>query len=80
LQSSLDNNNIQIYLIAVEVVLQFILKAAQSEAVLDSLPSLIQSVALRTTDTNTRVRKRSVEAINQVWDISLNKKATQTSA
>ena len=36
---------------------------------------------MHTTDTNTRVRKRSVEVINQVWDISpLNRKASQTSS
>lgn len=37
-------------------------------------------MAQKTTDTNTRVRKRSVEVINQVWDIQLNKKANQTSS
>lgn len=41
LQSSLDENNIQIYLIAVEVVLSFILKVPSSEAVYDALPSLL---------------------------------------
>lgn len=78
LQASLDENNIQIYLIAVEVVLSFLLKVTGSEAVLDSFTSLVQSVVLRTTDTNTRVRKRSVEVIVQVWDLTLNKKATLT--
>ncbi len=78
LQASLDENNIQIYLIAVEVVLSFLLKVTGSEAVLDSFTSLMQSVVLRTTDTNTRVRKRSVEVIVQVWDLTLNKKATLT--
>lgn len=43
---------------------------------MDALPSLLQSVACRTTDTNTRIRKRSVEVIFQVWDIQLNKKST----
>ena len=47
---------------------------------LDALPQLLQSVVLRTTDTNTRVRKRSVDLINQVWDISLNKKANLTAS
>jgi hypothetical protein len=69
LQTSLDENNIQIYLIAVEVVLSFILKVPSSESVLDALPSLLQALVLKTTDTNTRVRKRSVEVINAVWDI-----------
>ena len=75
LQTSLNENNIQIYLIAVEVVLLFILKVASSEAVLDAFPSFLSTVVQRTTDTNTRVRKRSVEVINQVWDITLNKKS-----
>lgn len=64
LQTSLNENNIQIYLIAVEVVLSFILKVPSSEAVLDALPGFLQNVVLRTTDTNTRVRKRSVEVVN----------------
>jgi hypothetical protein len=41
LQASLDENNIQIYLIAVEVVLSFLLKVPGSEAVLDSFASLM---------------------------------------
>lgn len=41
LQTSLDENNIQIYLIAVEVVLSLILKVPSSESVLDALPSLL---------------------------------------
>lgn len=64
LQTSLNENNIQIYLIAVEVVLSFILKVPSSEAVLDALPSFLSNVVLKSTDTNTRVRKRSVEVIN----------------
>jgi hypothetical protein len=39
------------------------------------LPNLIQTVVLRTTDTNTRVRKRSIDVINQLWEITLNRKA-----
>jgi hypothetical protein len=64
LQTSLNENNIQIYLIAVEVVLSFIMKVPLSEAVLDALPSFLQTVVNKTTDTNTRVRKRSVEVVN----------------
>jgi hypothetical protein len=59
----------QIYLTAVEVVSVFIKKVANSEAVLDALPSLLQTVVLRTTDTNTRIRKRSVDVVNQIWEV-----------
>jgi hypothetical protein len=41
LQSSLDDNNIQIYLIAVDVAAVFIKKVSNTEAVLDALPSLL---------------------------------------
>ena len=64
LQSSLDDNNMQIYLIAVDIAAVFIKKVANTEAVLDALPSLLQALVLRTTDTNTRIRKRSVDVIN----------------
>jgi len=64
LQTALDDNNIQIYLIAVEVILQFIQKLSTTEVVYDCLQNIIQSLVLHTTDTNTRVRKRSVEVIN----------------
>lgn len=30
--------------------------------------SIIKAVVLRTADTNTRVRKKSVEIINQLWN------------
>lgn len=54
----------QIYLTAVEVAAIFIKKVANTEAVLDALPSLIQALVLRATDTNTRIRKRSVDVVN----------------
>ena len=41
LQTSLDDNNMQIYLIAVDVAAVFIKKVANTEAVLDALPSLL---------------------------------------
>ena len=47
---------------------------------MDGLPSLIQTVVLRTTDTNTRLRKRSVDLINQLWEITLNHKANLTAS
>jgi hypothetical protein len=41
LQTSLDDNNMQIYLIAVDVAAVFVKKVANTEAVLDALPSLL---------------------------------------
>ena len=35
---------------------------------MEVLPSLLHSVVIRTTDTNTRVRKKSVDLVNQIWD------------
>ena len=64
LTQSLEENNIQIYLIAMESTSVFLKKAIASEIVLDFIPGLIKSIVLKTTDTNTRVRKRSVELIN----------------
>ena len=37
---------------------------------LEALPTLLRAIILRTTDTNTRVRKKSIDLINQVWDAS----------
>jgi len=70
----------QIYLTAVEVAAIFIKKVANTEAVLDALPSLIQALVLRTTDTNTRIRKRSVDVVNQIWEIQLNKKSNENAS
>ena len=67
-------------MIAIEVLSLVIQKVPCSEALLDSLPILLKIVLLRTTDTNTRVRKRSVEVINQVWETPLNKKSNETSS
>ena len=41
----------------------FLAKVLNAEAVLESLPVLIKSAVLRTTDTNTRVRKKSMDLI-----------------
>lgn len=57
-----------LYLQAVEVASLFFKHALDTDVVHGSLQSLVTSVLLRTTDTNTRVRKRSVDLINQVWD------------
>jgi len=32
------------------------------------LPSMIKLIMLKTTDTNTRVRKKSIDLVNQIWD------------
>jgi hypothetical protein len=75
LKQSLEENNIQIYLIAVESASIFLTKAIEFEVVVDSISGIVKAVVLRTTDTNTRVRKRSVELINQIWDGQIHKKS-----
>lgn len=35
---------------------------------MEALPSLLKQIILRTTDTNTRVRKKSIDLVNQIWD------------
>lgn len=64
LVNALEDNNIQLYLVAIEVAQQFFEKTIQSDAILDSLPSVLRAVIMHSTDTNTRVRKRSIELIN----------------
>lgn len=68
LKNCLDANNMTVYLQALEVANYFFQKALQSEIVLGSLPELIEPIIMRTTDTNTRVRKRSVDIIFLVWN------------
>ena len=64
LKSCLEENNLSLYLDAVETASIFFSKALFSECVLGSLQALIKPVVLKSTDTNTRVRKRSVDLIN----------------
>ena len=64
LKSSIEENNMQIYIVAVQVASVFLAKTLHHEIVMDTLPSLIKSIVLHTTDTNTRVRKKSVDLIN----------------
>jgi hypothetical protein len=45
------------------------------EVVADSISGIVKAVVLKTTDTNTRVRKRSVELINQIWEGVVHKKS-----
>ena len=68
LRSCLEENNIQIYLVGVQTASIFLQKALNNEIVLDALPTLLRAVILRTTDTNTRVRKKSIDLVNQIWD------------
>lgn len=57
-----------IYLQAIQVGSIFFAKALVSEVVQGSLQSLIQPIILRTNDTNTRIRKKSVDLVYQIWD------------
>jgi len=68
LKNGLEENNMTIYLLTVQVSSVFFEKALASDVVHGSLSSLVLPIILRTTDTNTRVRKKSVELINQIWD------------
>jgi len=64
LKNCLEENNIQIYLVGIQTASVFFQKALHFECVMEALPSLIRLVALRTTDTNTRVRKKSIDLVN----------------
>jgi hypothetical protein len=57
-----------LYLLAVEVSILFFTKTLDTDSVYGSIQNLITPVILRTTDTNTRIRKRSVDLINIIWD------------
>jgi len=57
-----------LYLSAVEVAQLFFQKAIFSDIVIGSLQSLIKPLVLKTTDTNTRVRKKSVDLIFMIWN------------
>ena len=63
LKGCLEENNMTLYLQAVQVSEFFFERALISEVVLGSLPDVIEPIILRTTDTNTRVRKKSVEIL-----------------
>jgi hypothetical protein len=71
LKSCLEDNNFNLYLQALDVSEILFKKALFSEIVLGSLTSLVKPIVLRTSDTNTRIRKRSVELINQIWSQQL---------
>lgn len=63
LKNCLEENNMAIYLQAIQVGQLFFGKALGSEVVLGSLQGLIEPIILRTTDTNTRIRKKSVDLV-----------------
>lgn len=68
LKQCLEENNIQIYLSAVQVASVFLAKTLFFEEIHESLSSMVKPVVFRTTDTNTRVRKKSIDLILQIWD------------
>lgn len=57
-----------IYLIAIDVAHYFFGRTLNSLQVLQKLDCLVEPIILRCTDTNTRVRKKSVDVIFQVWN------------
>ena len=72
LKQSIEENNMQVYIVAIQVASVFLARTLEFEIVMDSLPSIIKAVTLHTTDTNTRVRKKSVDLINQIWESNVN--------
>lgn len=68
LKSCLEANNMTIYLIAIDVAHYFFIKALNSQVVIGKLDSLVEPIILRCTDTNTRVRKKSVDVVFLVWN------------
>jgi len=68
LKNCLEENNMTIYLLAIQVAEKFFHKALVADVVRASLEGLVNPMALRTTETNTRIRKKSVEVLNQIWD------------
>lgn len=72
LKQSIEENNMQVYIVAIQVASVFLARTLEFEIVMDSLPSIIKAVTLHTTDTNTRVRKKSVDLINQIWESNVS--------
>ena len=68
LKTCFEENNMTLYLLAVEIGILFFPKTLDTDSVYGSIQNLITPVILRTTDTNTRIRKRSVDLINIIWD------------
>ena len=74
LSSCLEENNISIYLVAIDVVSFFFNRwlMRNYDVLISNIDALIQPICLRTNDTNTRVRKKSIEVILELWDNSFN--------
>jgi hypothetical protein len=68
LKDSLETNNMQVYMAALQVASVFLDKALHVDSVKEAMESFIKAIVLHTTDTNTRVRKKSVDIINQIWN------------
>lgn len=74
LKTGLEENNMAIYLLSVEATSIFFAQTLGSDTVHGSLQSMVTPIILRTTDTNTRIRKKSVDLIYQIWDFKAEKK------
>ena len=64
LKDSLETNNMTVYMVAIQVASVFLEKTLHLETVKEALQSYIKAIVLHTTDTNTRVRKKSIDLIN----------------
>ena len=73
LKDSLETNNMTVYMVAIQVASVFLEKTLHLETVKEALQSYIKAIVLHTTDTNTRVRKKSIDLINQLWSFEVNK-------
>lgn len=67
IKQCLEERNLNIYLAGLEVCQLLFKKALTSEIVQGSLETLLQAVVVKTSDTNTRARKKSVDLIDLVW-------------
>lgn len=63
LKGCLEANNMTVYLVAVDAAHYFFNRALNNSIVMQNLEGLLEPIILRTTDTNTRVRKKSVDII-----------------
>lgn len=68
LKTGLEENNMATYLLSVDATSIFFAQTLSSDTVHGSLQSMVTPIILRTTDTNTRIRKKSVDLIYQIWD------------
>jgi len=68
--TSLNESNISIYLLAVDVVNTYFSASLQVnyDNLMKSIEELLTPLLLRSNDTNTRVRKKSIEAVTSLWN------------